>query len=103
MIDPRPNCFSIARIAASTAFVRSWPDAPFRSVTAISSCSCLVRSAPTEPTMTRPSGGSALRLFLDDRARLALRLDQLDILRHFENGWSLGFASGALDFFFTSR
>src|SRR5665811_1521792 len=84
MIDPRPNCFSIARIAASTAFVRSAADAPVRSVIAISSCSCLVRSAPTERTMTRPSGCSALRLFLDHRARRAFRLDELDVLRHFE-------------------
>src|SRR5664280_3683959 len=84
MIDPRPNCFSIERIAASTAFVRSAADAPFRSVIAIASCSCLVPLAPTERTMTRPPGCSALRLFLDDGAGLALRLDQLDALRHFE-------------------
>ena len=63
MIEPRPNCFSIASIAASTALVRSAPLAGlFRSVTAISSRSSAGPSPATEWTTKRPSGGSAFFL-----------------------------------------
>src|SRR5687767_9242897 len=88
MIEPRPNCFSIDRIAASTARVRS--------VAGRSSLSTPLLSAPanlTVPEMVMPfppgsdrgpPSGSAdlvlarLRLF---PARLALGLDQLHRLR----------------------
>src|SRR5262245_60804531 len=94
MIEPRPNCFSIARIAASTALPRS----PFARAALRSSVIAMVRSLliapetgrPTDPD--RPVAGSALvgLLFVLDRLRLAGLPDDLDLHRRLHHRLHLG-------------
>src|SRR5689334_13945462 len=114
MIEPRPNCFSIARMAASTAFPRSataFSPAPLRSMSLPEIVICVLApvgccapfGAGPGP---RPSGASALAGLLVP-PRLALLLDDFRLLRHVRErrqrrlgrlvlGLLLGFLGGAI-------
>jgi hypothetical protein len=96
MIDPVPNCFSIARIAASTALplsaVARAPLPPLRSLVIAMglSRSCRSIGRSTERTFPASDRGSALFRFLFlDLPRLALLPDQLDVLRRLRQGCEL--------------
>src|SRR3954452_533068 len=102
MIDPRPNCFSIARIAASTARPRSasalsplpfaMPAVRSRSLPVIVTWS-LAPGGLSRPDGAgpgpRPPGASAFAGLLVP-ARLALLLDDLRLLRSIRKRRQLG-------------
>jgi len=88
MIAPRPNCFSIADRAASTALPRSASarSAVRSSVIAIRSSrsSSIVPIRQRSLPRWRPSGRSGFfRVVLDDWLLLARLADHLDVLRWF--------------------
>src|SRR6266536_1531301 len=119
MIEPRPNCFSIDRIAASTARPRSArARSPLRSSTPRSPVIAILSLAPVllsrrVPSATMPSHLTPLatpeREFGDDRpaesallrlvllvAGLARLPDELDVLRWLEEGLELLFRGAVL-------
>src|SRR3954453_11439163 len=84
MIEPAPNCFSIERIAASTALDRS-PPAPLRSsvrepVNAMSSLPSLSVLSDGASLCSAPRESAFVRFF-DHRLRLPRLADHLDLLR----------------------
>src|SRR6185437_3165917 len=87
------NCFSMARIAASTARPRSAPAvfSPFRSITAIVTLLPVrVRAPPSTQGLATPRGGSAFVLVAFVPARLPLLADQLDVHRRLRERLHLG-------------
>src|SRR5262245_21834680 len=83
MIEPDPNCFSMARMAASTARPRSaTARPPFCSATAIVTLLC-VRAPSSTQGLATPRERSAFVLLALVPARLALFADQLDVHRRF--------------------
>src|SRR5512140_2413179 len=87
MIEPRPNCFSIARIAASTALVRSVPlprESVPRSIMA-TYLAPLPLGAEQAPVASARS--LVLRLL---GPGLALGLPDLDVGRRLQHGLDLG-------------
>src|SRR3954467_1339100 len=110
MIEPRPNCFSIERMAASTALVRSnvarstvrsgvARSAPLRS--AALCCSVPVIVMPVSLAVLRPRADASERLlgplFCRLPTRLPLRLDDLyGLLRSVHQGFELGLARRSL-------
>src|SRR3954447_23770697 len=110
MIEPRPNCFSIERMAASTAFVRSIDarstvrsgvarSAPLRSAAFCCSVPVIVMPgllgiAATEGRLER---ALLVCLFCRLPPRLPLRLDDLyGLLGRVHQGFELGLARGSL-------
>src|SRR5690349_11592464 len=97
MIDPRPNCFSIARIAASTARPRSASALSPVPLVGTSLPVIVIESsllaASADPRKRdpgpRPPGASALAGLLVP-PRLALLLDQLRLLRGVRERCQLG-------------
>src|SRR4051794_38136796 len=90
MIEPLPNCFSIARIAASTALPRSATAfSPFRSITAIVASLLSVRGGVRGRRAVR-GDWSALVPVLFLPAWLALLPDELDVHRRLRKRLHLG-------------
>src|SRR6185312_13725192 len=91
MIEPEPNCFSMARIAASTARPRSAPAvfSPFRSMTAIVTLLCVRAPSSTQGLATPRDRSAFVPLFLVP-PRLARLPDELDVHRRLRKRLHLG-------------
>src|SRR6476620_11332845 len=93
MIEPEPNCFSIARIAASTARPRSAPAvfSPFRSITAIVTLLPVrVRAPGSTQGLATPRDRSAFVPLLFVPPWLARLANQLDVHRRLRERLHLG-------------